>query len=143
MDTIISETESDNSDNQLTPAEIIETAKATMQDMLPQKSRPQYEAAYNKFMEWRAQKKNKSMSEKTLLAYFAELSKVQKPSTLWATYSMLKTTIYIKNNIKILDYVSLIMFLKKQSKGFEAKKSNTLTPEQIKNLSMKLLMTNI
>lgn len=133
MDTIITETRlEEDSDSQFTPVEITEMAKATVQDMLPQKSKQQYEAAYNKFIQWRAKKKSKSMSENTLLAYFAELSKLQKPSTLWATYSMLKTTIYIKNNIKIQDYVSLITFLKNQSKGFQPKKSNVLTPEQIK-----------
>ncbi|XP_029171116.1 uncharacterized protein LOC114940557 [Nylanderia fulva] len=72
------------------------------------------------------------MSEKTLLAYFIELSKSNKPSTMWATYSMLKTTINIKNNININKYENLTSFLKTQSKGFQSKKANTLTPEQIK-----------
>ena len=66
------------------------------------------------------------------MAYFKELSKSQKPTTMWSIYSMLKTTIQIYNNININKYGQLISFLKKESKGFQSKKSNILTPEQIK-----------
>ncbi|XP_071573031.1 uncharacterized protein [Temnothorax nylanderi] len=72
------------------------------------------------------------MSEHTLLAYFKELSKSQKPSTMWGIYSMLKATIKINNDIDIYKYNTLIAFLKRQAKGFQSKKSNILTPEQIK-----------
>src|SRR5436190_1394297 len=45
---------------------------------------------------------------------------------------MLKTTLDINNNIKIYKYDKLTLFMKIQSKGYEAKKSKVLTASQIK-----------
>lgn len=59
------------------------------------------------------------------------MSQTHKPSTLWATYSMLKTTLNINNNININKYDRLIPFLKRQSQGYTQKKSKVLTSEQI------------
>jgi len=72
-------------------------------------------------MQWRGKKKIKTLSEPVFLAYFSELSEIQVPSSVWATYSMLRSTIQAKHNINIHDYAQVIQFLKKNSKGYEVK----------------------
>ncbi|XP_011687447.1 PREDICTED: uncharacterized protein LOC105449760 [Wasmannia auropunctata] len=74
----------------------------------------------------------KSLSENVILAYFTELSHTHKPSSLWATYSMLKSTLNVNNNVNIHNYPKLVSFLKKQAQGFKSRKSKTLTAEEIK-----------
>lgn len=49
-----------------------------------------------------------------LLSYFVDQAAKYAPSTLWATYSMLKSTISSKHNIDISRYLRLQAFLKKQ-----------------------------
>lgn len=65
------------------------------------------------------------------MAYFSELSKKYKSSSLWAHYSMLKSTISTNHNIDIKTYLKLTAFLKKQSIGFKSKKSKVLTPNDV------------
>ncbi|KYQ46898.1 hypothetical protein ALC60_14097 [Trachymyrmex zeteki] len=120
------------SDSLLTPPEITKIAKETTANLLPNKSREKYTNTYDNFMKWRSEKKIKSLSENVILAYLTELSHTHKPSSLWATYSMLKSTLNAKNNINIHNYPKLVPFLKKQSQGFKSKKSKTLTAEEIK-----------
>ncbi|XP_011859053.1 PREDICTED: uncharacterized protein LOC105556569, partial [Vollenhovia emeryi] len=124
---VINETDSES----LTPAEVVETAKTAIENLLPEKSKEKYTTAYNKFMDWRTKNKVKSFSENTLLTYFTEMSHNHKPTTLWANYSMLKTTLSINNDINIHNYKKLTAFLKRKSQGFQSKKSQVLTPEQI------------
>ncbi|XP_024876295.1 uncharacterized protein LOC112457459 [Temnothorax curvispinosus] len=130
----ISETDSDD---QPTPPEIAQRAKNRIENVLPTKSKEKYTNTYNKFMQWTITKETKPLSENTILTYLTELSKTHKPSTLWATYSMLKTTLNINNNINITEYGRLIPFLKKQSKGYIPKKSKVLTSEQIQKFLNK------
>ncbi|XP_044262164.1 multifunctional protein ADE2 isoform X4 [Tribolium madens] len=99
---------------------------------LPEKSKAQYERAYKLFQDWREKNQRNSLSENVLLAYFQELSKRNKPSSLWAAYSMLRTTLNLKNNVDISKYFKLGAFLKRKSDGYKPKKSKTLTPQQIK-----------
>ncbi|XP_060524184.1 uncharacterized protein LOC132700708 [Cylas formicarius] len=67
-----------------------------------------------------------------MLTYFQKLSSSLKPSSLWSLYSMLRSTINLKNNINISEYLRLRTFLKGQSDGYRPKKSKLLTPQQIK-----------
>src|SRR5436190_10752416 len=122
----------ENSDDYQTPPEIAQIANDTIQNLLPQKSKALYTTAYNSFIDWTKIKNIKSFSENTMLAYFIQLSQHHKPSTVWARYSMLKTTLDINNNIKIYKYDKLTSFMKIQSEGYEAKKSKVLTASQIK-----------
>jgi hypothetical protein len=117
-----------------TPPHITEKAKEATNNLLPKKSRERYDIVYKKFMEWRLKNNIKSFSENVLLAYFEELSSGMKPSSLWAIYSMLRTTINIKqNNTNIATYHKLISLLKRKSDGFKSKKSKTLTSKEINN----------
>lgn len=78
--------------------------------------------AYDDFINWKAQKNAHSFSEAVFVAYFKELAVTRKSSTLWALYSML---------INIKNYVSLVMWLKRQSDGYKPKKSKIFTSENV------------
>lgn len=111
------------------PAEIEEAANRITFDLLPSKSKDQYEFSYNRFLRW-CDLKNVSgtgkFSEKVLLAYFEEKSKIWKSSTLWSNYSMVKAMIKI-NNQDISKYYRLIAFLKRKYEGYCPKKPKILT----------------
>lgn len=114
-----------------TPPELVERATATVNNLLPRKSRDVYEHCYKQFMDWKTNKCANSFSENVVVAYFSELSIEKAPSTLWKIYSMLRSTIIIKHNINIANYAKLRAFLKRKSDGFQPKKSKTLTREEI------------
>ncbi|XP_064212309.1 uncharacterized protein LOC135265892 [Tribolium castaneum] len=115
-----------------TPPKIQEAAAAATANLMPQKSKKQYEKQYKLFINWRQEKQTESFSKNVLLAYIQQLSTRMKPSSLWAIYSMLRTTLNLKNNIDISKYPKLCKFLKNKSSGYNPKKSRILTPEQIK-----------
>lgn len=123
-----------NSDTELenTPPDISEKASEVCNSLLPKTSKEKYELAYKKFMDWR---KNKniicSFSENVLLVYFEELSKTLKSSTLWSQYSMLRSTLSVKNNINISKYEKLKAFLKRKSENYAPKQSKTFTCEEV------------
>lgn len=114
-----------------TPPELVALAVSTTANLLPTKSKDVYLQQYNLLMNWREKKCTISFSENVILAYFSELSKTMKSSTLWKVYSMLRTTVGIKHNIDLSKYSKLRAFLKKESQGFTAKKSRTLTGEEV------------
>src|SRR3978361_59510 len=94
-----SSSSSDDDDGLIcTPPEIIEQAKIATDNLLPTRSRERYEIIYQKFMDWRLRKNIKSFSENVMLVYFKELSTTMKPSSLWAIYSMLKSTLSSKHD---------------------------------------------
>lgn len=111
---------------------IDEAANRATLDLLPKKSRLQYEIAYNKFVEW-CNKKGVSgkYTENVFLAYFEEKSKVWKSSSLWSHYSMIKAKLRIHSDIDISKHFKLIAYLKRQGEGYQPKKSKILTRDQI------------
>lgn len=126
--------ESDVSEEEelLTPPEITGKARNAVSYLLPDKSKKLYERAYAKFMEWRLDKKIASFSEDVLIVYFEELSCSMKPSCLWVRYSMLKSTLYLNNNIDISSYSRLVTLLKRKCEGYTGKKSRILSSDEIK-----------
>lgn len=128
---MISESDSSDMDIDLTPDEIKEQAKAVVNNLLPACSKERYLKAYNHFMNWRSAKNVKSLSENVFLAYFDELSKTWKPSTLWSTYSMLKSTINQKHNVNMKNFNNLTAYLKRQSENFKSKKSKVFTSQDV------------
>ena len=111
--------------------EILNAANAAFSNLIPEKSKKFYELTYRKFMKWRERKQCRSFNEDVFGAYFGELAKDKKPSTLWAQYSMLRAMLVNKNNIDISKYLNLRAFLKRKSDGYHPKKSNTFSKEQI------------
>lgn len=72
-------------------------AEKALQNLLPKVSKEKYEKAYKDFKQWCDGKKIGVINESVLLAYFStELS-----STSWTTYSMLRSTLNVKDNIDI------------------------------------------
>lgn len=115
----------------LIPEELREIAKDVALNLLPDKSKRLYTVAYNGFKKWRSEKKSNSFDEIVLLAYFSHLSLKYAPPSLWATFSMLKSTISAYNDIDIGKYKKLIAFLKKKMKGYRSKKSEVFTTDQV------------
>lgn len=114
-----------------TPPELRGAAETVSSDLLPSKSKKVYESAYTSFVNWRKKYKTKSASESVLMAYFKELSQKYKASTLWSIYSMLKSTISVKEKTDIGAYPILTAFLKRRSTGFVSKKSNVFSAEEV------------
>ena len=54
-----------------------------------------------------------------------------KPTTLWATYSMLKSTIHQKENITIENFKSLIVFMKRKAEGYIPKHAKVLKTTEV------------
>lgn len=114
------------------PSDIEETAGNVISSLLPEKSRSVYETAFNRYEEWCIHKNAKNITnEKVLLAYFQQLAKNSKSSSLWSYYSMLRSVLSIKKNVDISKYVYLIAFLKRKSDGYRAKKSKIFTKKDI------------
>jgi hypothetical protein len=86
--------------------------------------------AYEKLEKSCEGKNIKHINEKNLLAYF-EGKKTLKASTLWTLYAMLRSELCLKRNIDIKKYTNLVAFLKRQSDGHHAKKSNVLSKQNI------------
>lgn len=126
-----SSSQTSNSEMSLTPESIREEANSIINNLLPSNSRDRYLKTYKHFMEWREEKNVKSFSENVFLAYFNELAKKYQPSSLWSTYSMLKSTVISKNNINLKNYDKLVAFLKRQSDGYKCKKSKVFTSQEI------------
>lgn len=114
-----------------TPPDLRTEAKKTFECLIPSKSKFIYQQAYESFKKWKSSRNTNLTSENVLLAYFNVLLDKYKPSTLWAQHSMLKSMIKLEENIDIGTYVRLNAFLKTKSKGFQSKKSNTFTSQDI------------
>lgn len=114
-----------------TPPDVAEAANIAVHNLLPEKSRERYEKAYKSFGDWCKEKKIRAFTENVFLGYFSELANAKKSSTLWSIFSMLKSTLAVKDNVDIGKYSKLIAFLKRKSVGHRAKKSKVLTRDEI------------
>lgn len=114
-----------------TPPEVRVLAASTSSDLLPEKSKRLYMNAYNQLKTWCEERKVVKVTENVLLAYFKEKSEGKKVSTLWANYSMLKSTLAIKENIDISKFFKLVAFLKQKNSSYKPKKSKVFTKEEI------------
>lgn len=113
-----------DSEIECTPPELREAAISAGKNLLPEKSGFRYEKCFKEFKNWCDIKNVKNCTENVVLAYFNEKSQNRKPSTLWATYSMLRTTLDINDKVDISKYTKLIAFLKKKNVGYTPKKSS-------------------
>lgn len=124
--------DSDCSVLESTPPELRAAAAKLSSNLLPIKSKSRYEKTYISYKNWCAQKGAKNISsENVVLAYFSELGENKKPSTLWASYSMLKSTLNIKHKVDISKFAKLIAYLKRKNVGYVPKKSRVFTKENI------------
>ncbi|KAK5641530.1 hypothetical protein RI129_010077 [Pyrocoelia pectoralis] len=131
---------SDNEDycNIGTPPELKEAAERAEACLLPEKSRGRYEMALKVYEKWCAERNAKNIaSETALMAYFSDMARQKKPSTLWATYSMIRTMLELRKKTDISKYYKLVAFLKRQNVGFKPKKSSIFTRENLEDFLKK------
>lgn len=98
---------------------------------LPPASKSKYNRIYDEFQKWNKLKGSTPVTEKVLLAYFSELAQRNKPSSLWAYYSMLKATLRINDDTNISPYSKLTTFLKIKSTGYKPASAKMFTKEEI------------
>lgn len=99
--------------------------------LLPAKSKQRYETMYQLFEKWQISKQTTLFSEDILLTFFHELSTTKSPSTLWSSFSMLKSMIKQQQSIDIGKYTNLLAFLKSRSKGYITVKAKVFTDDEI------------
>lgn len=115
-----------------TPDGLVEAAMLAADESLPSVSKDRYNKAYSDFKKWQTEQGASSMSERVVLAYFAKLSETYKPSSLWSYYSMLKSTMRVKDNLDIATYKQLTGFLKTKSAGYKSNKAKIFTEEEMR-----------
>ncbi|XP_011695514.1 PREDICTED: fatty acid synthase-like [Wasmannia auropunctata] len=113
------------------------TKCAKLAKLIPQKSKKYYNQAYQAYQTWLKSKNKINTDENVLLAYMAILATKNKPSTLWSTYSKLKTMLKLNDGIDITSFTALTQFLKSKNKGYKPKKSSVFTNEQVKKFLME------
>ena len=124
-----------------TPPEIHDLATAAANNLLPEKSKDRYENQFTIFKTGCADNEVKNITENVVLAYMAEKSKTLKPSSLWSTYSMLKRTNRIRDDMKIENFSKVIAFLKKQNTSYKPKSIQCINQGTDKYLSLKFCLS--
>lgn len=120
-----------DSEFECTPPEVRVAAERATEGIIPEKSRERYENTYELYSKWCVAKGVQHTSETVLLAYFCEISKQSKASTLWSRYSMLRAVLNFRHNVDISNYAKLKAFLKRQNVGYQAKKSSVFSEADI------------
>ena len=120
-----------HNDEEGTPSEIREAALKATSNLLPEKSRQQYDVAYSRFTEWCVSKQVQSLTEDVFLAYFAARAGKVKPSSLWSEYSMVNASLAIKRDVDLKKFAKLTAFMKKQSAGYQCKKAKVFTKKDL------------
>lgn len=113
-----------------TPEELIKAAAAANENLLPSKSKVRYQKVYDEYKAWKEKKFASSNSERVVTAFFSEMIQRKKPSSLWAQYSMLKSTLKIYDRVDIEKYATLTAMLKQNSHGYEPKQAKTFTDSE-------------
>ncbi|XP_015118119.1 uncharacterized protein LOC107041853 isoform X2 [Diachasma alloeum] len=118
----------------MVPSHIREAAEKARSNLLPKKSNSSYMFAYHKFKTWLVKNELNvdSIDRDIMLAYFNKLKEKYKPSSLWATYSKLRSTISTYHNINIHNFSQLIQFLKNANKVYRSVQALALTEEQVR-----------
>lgn len=124
-----------------TPEELIAAAAAANENLLPSKSKVRYQKVYDEYKAWKEKKFASSNSERFVTAFFSEMIQRKKPSSLWAQYSMLKSTLKIYDRVDIEKYATLTGMLKQNSHGYEPKQERLSRTPRRSNFSTMHLMT--
>lgn len=111
--------------------ELKAVADITKNDILPSTWPQTYKCAYEAFAKWKRIHKISLSTQSIVIAYFMELRRKCQPSSLWPTYSMLKSTLKVKEKIDLDQYHTLKAFLNITSKSFKAKRTNVFSAENI------------
>lgn len=90
-----------------------------------------YNSTYQQFIKWKTSTGNHTISEDVLLEYFTDLATRSKPTTLFAIYSMLKSTFRSNEGIDISNYSRLLEYLKEKNAGYRPIKAKAFTDDEI------------
>lgn len=91
-----------------------------------------YKQLYNKFQAWKASQSETSNLEAVVVSYFKEIVGKQV-STLYASFSMLRTTLKVNDNVDIGTYPALRTLLKEADlNGYKSNRSKAFTEDEIK-----------
>ncbi|KAJ8965697.1 hypothetical protein NQ317_002028 [Molorchus minor] len=102
------------------------SCKRATEGIIPEKAGRGMKNTYELYSKWCVAKGVQHTSETVLLAYFCEISKQSKASTLWSRYSMLRAVLNFRHNVDISNYAKLKAFLKRKNVGYQAKKSTDI-----------------
>ena len=115
------------------PNAIVKAYENAMAQTLPRKSQQKYLNAYEHFDTWRnLNEVERRVDKEVLMAYFLDVSKHWKPTTLWARYSMIKSVLIQKFDVDIGQYKCLTKFLGNKSKGYKPRKAKPLLAHNLK-----------
>jgi hypothetical protein len=81
--------------------DILEEADAATFNLLPAKSKERYLKVLEKFRDWMRKKNVDVITEEIILAYFNGLMEKLTPSSLWSTYSMLNSTLFVYEKVDV------------------------------------------
>lgn len=90
------------------PEAIAKEAVSVASSLLPEKSSSRYEREYSDFKNWQEKNCVVGITEDVLLAYVNQLSVRFSPNSLWAKWSMLKSCLEIKENVKVYRFVFFV-----------------------------------
>lgn len=96
-------------------------------NLMPQRSKELYTNAYKRFEKYMLENSISSITENVMLNYMTDLSSKCKCSSLWPTYSMLRSTLNSAHNVDIQTFTNLRAYVKQQSIGYQPKKSKVFT----------------
>ncbi|KAH0812075.1 hypothetical protein GEV33_010716 [Tenebrio molitor] len=112
-------------------------ANLLREKLLPVKSKAAYEKVYASFCYWRENNKVSAVTEEVILAYLDEKQETLSPALLWPHYSMLKSSLKVKENLCIEKFCSVTAYLKQINVGHHAKKSKVLSREHIEKFLLE------
>lgn len=120
-----------DNDNFIIPNEILNEANAATFHLLPDKSKGRYLKELEKFRHWMKSKNVSTVTEEVVVAYFNGLIGKYAPPSLWSTYSMLRSTLFIYEKVDISKFKTLFAIIKSKSKGYEPKKAKTFERKDV------------
>lgn len=88
---------------------------------------------YKKFNDWCTSKMIDKPTESDCMAYFVERANSVKPSSLWAEYSMINSSLVGEKGVDLKQFSSLTEFMKRQALGYQSQRkcSKLFTKDQI------------
>ena len=115
-----------------TPPKLRDSANLTRGASLPEKSKQWYDQTYQVFKKWQVTNHAEDLfTENVLLAYFGELSRKYCPTTLWSTYSMLRSMINLHHKVHIKNYAELLKFLNTNAKSYQPVKAKVFSDVEV------------
>lgn len=125
-----------DNDDDFIPQDVLDDAREATTLLIPEKSRKVYDRTYHSFKKILEEKRIKKISENVLLGYFNKLKRpphAMVPGSLWSTYSMLKKTLNVYDNINIEKFSRLSLFLSGNERvsTHKKKKAHVFTEDEI------------